>query len=189
MEITQITIHLQNTSHSLIWVRFFYLKMHISLKVVPLLLKKMKIMTSQEKQQILKYKKEGKSYAFISKLLGINESTVKTICARSKKNDSSRCLCCGKKLLQTKGYRQKKFCDSSCKDKYLNIKQQQRKMVAIMTEHEVKYINTIHQAKNMLKQEIIDINDFIKNEDKIANKYNQEKTNLYHSNYLINTGF
>lgn len=85
-------------------------------------------MTNQEKQQILKYKEEGKSYSFISRLLGINESTVKTIYARSKKeNNNSICSYCGKKLIQTKGHRQKKFCDSSCKDKYWNLKKLKHK--------------------------------------------------------------
>ena len=42
-------------------------------------------MTNKEKQQILKLRNEGKSYANILRQLGINESSIKTICSRSKK--------------------------------------------------------------------------------------------------------
>jgi len=36
-------------------------------------------MTNQEKQQIIKLKKEGMSYSTIASITGFNESTIKTI--------------------------------------------------------------------------------------------------------------
>ena len=41
-------------------------------------------MTNQEKQQIIKLKKEGMSYSTIASITGFNESTIKTIYSRSK---------------------------------------------------------------------------------------------------------
>lgn len=85
-------------------------------------------MNEQTKKQILKLKTDGKSYSYISKLLNINVSTIKTVVSRSKNTKKENCcLLCDKKLIQTKGHRQKKFCSSSCKDKYWNLIRKQNK--------------------------------------------------------------
>lgn len=78
-------------------------------------------MTNQEKQQIIKLKKEGMSYSTIASITGFNESTIKTIYSRSKRNQLKKkelCPICGKPLIQTRGHRQKKYCSNKCKDKY-----------------------------------------------------------------------
>lgn len=76
-------------------------------------------MTNQEKQQIIKLKNEGMSYSVIASITGVKESTIKTIYARSKKEDL--CPICGKPLIQTRGHRQKKYCSSKCKDRYWTL--------------------------------------------------------------------
>ena len=77
-------------------------------------------MTNQEKARIVELKNNGESYASISRIMGVNESTVKTIYSRWKNN--SRCLYCGKNLIQTRGHRQKKYCSNVCKDAFWNEK-------------------------------------------------------------------
>ncbi|MCI6329855.1 MAG: helix-turn-helix domain containing protein [Erysipelotrichaceae bacterium] len=85
-------------------------------------------MNEQTKKKIIELKSNGKSYSYISNLLNINVSTIKTVVSRSKSiQKNNQCLFCGKRLIQTKGHRQKKFCCSGCKDKYWNLVRKQNK--------------------------------------------------------------
>lgn len=60
------------------------------------------------KEDVIKLKIEGKSYSEISRLLGVSESTVKTIYNRFKNSHpESFCPMCSKFLIQTKGSRRK----------------------------------------------------------------------------------
>lgn len=79
------------------------------------------------KEDVIKLKIEGKSYSEISRLLGVSESTVKTIYNRFKNSHpESFCPMCSKFLIQTKGSRQKRFCSSKCKDHYWNLMKNQK---------------------------------------------------------------
>ncbi len=73
------------------------------------------------KEEILKLKGKGLSYAEIASITGANISTVKTIISRYKKaHHETICPVCGNFLFQTRGHRQKRFCSSHCKDVYWN---------------------------------------------------------------------
>lgn len=58
------------------------------------------------KEKVIKLKIEGKSFSEISRILGINDSTAKTIYNRFKNSHpKSFCSMCSKFLIQTKGHR------------------------------------------------------------------------------------
>lgn len=63
------------------------------------------------------------------------------------------------------------------------------KVVEIMSQNEINYLNAITQAKSMLSKGIITWDEYLKIEDKMAKKYNLEKTSLYRANDLINSSF
>ena len=74
---------------------------------VPYLLKEVSYMA---KEEVIKLKIEGKSYSEISRILGVNESTAKTIYNRFKNSHTeSFCPMCSKFLIQTKGLARKDF--------------------------------------------------------------------------------
>lgn len=56
-----------------------------------------------------------------------------------------------------------------------------------MNNNEKNYLNSIIQAKSMVKKGIIEIDEFRKIEAKLGQKYCIKKTNLYRSNDWINT--
>ncbi len=58
-----------------------------------------------------------------------------------------------------------------------------------MNQNEINYLNAITQAKSMLSKGIITWDEYLKIEDKMAKKYNLEKTSLYRANDLINFSF
>ena len=58
-----------------------------------------------------------------------------------------------------------------------------------MNQNEINYLNAITQAKSMLSKGIITGDEYLKIEDKMAKKYNLEKTSLYRANDLINSSF
>lgn len=58
-----------------------------------------------------------------------------------------------------------------------------------MSQNEINYLNAITQAKNMLSKGIITWDEYLKIEDRMAKKYNLEKTSLYRANDLINSSF
>ncbi len=91
---------------------------------VPYLLKEVSYM---DKEEVIKLKIEGKSYSEISRILGINESTAKTIYNRFKNSHPESIFSmCSKFLIQTKGHHQKRFCSSKCKNHYWSLKKNQK---------------------------------------------------------------
>ena len=91
---------------------------------VPYLFKEVSYMV---KEEVIKFKIEGKSYSEISRILGINESTAKTIYNRfNNSHPESFCSMCSKFLIQTKGHGQKRFFSSKCKDHYWNLMKNQK---------------------------------------------------------------
>lgn len=77
-------------------------------------------MEEELKKKVVSLKDGGLSYSEIARTLSMNESTVKSVCFRSREDYSDRCLYCGKRLRQTRGHRQRKFCCDRCKDAYHN---------------------------------------------------------------------
>ena len=75
-------------------------------------------MTTDEKNLILKMRKENKSYKEIAEATGKSRSSIISIILREEKKPDNKCLFCGKNVVQTKGHRQKSFCDSKCRMKY-----------------------------------------------------------------------
>lgn len=63
------------------------------------------------------------------------------------------------------------------------------KVVEIMNQNEINYLNAITQAKQMLFKGLISREDYFKIEDQMAKKYNLGKTSLYRANDLINSSF
>ena len=63
------------------------------------------------------------------------------------------------------------------------------KVVVMMDQNEINYLNAITQAKSMLSKGIIRWDEYLIIEDKMAKKYNLEKTSLYRANDLINSSF
>ncbi len=63
------------------------------------------------------------------------------------------------------------------------------KVVETMNQNEINYLNVITQAKSMLSKGLITLDDYLKIEVKIAEKYKQGKTSLYRANDLINSSF
>ena len=63
------------------------------------------------------------------------------------------------------------------------------KVVVIMNQNEINYLNAITQAKQMLFKGIISWEEYLKIEDRMAKKYNLGKTSLYRTNDLINSSF
>lgn len=63
------------------------------------------------------------------------------------------------------------------------------RVVGIMNQNEINYLNVITQAKQMLSKGLISREEYLKIEDKMAKKYNLGKTSLYRANDLINSSF
>lgn len=82
-------------------------------------------MTQQQKEKIIKMRRDGFSYSRISTSLGISENTVKSFCRRnnlggayteaSVQKDGIFCRQCGTPLTQTAGVKQKRFCSDKCR--------------------------------------------------------------------------
>ena len=74
-------------------------------------------MTNHDKDQIRKLRLEGSGYGKIAQILNLPKSTVSSFC-KTMTNQSLLCLHCNKKLKQTKGHRQKKYCSDECRMSY-----------------------------------------------------------------------
>lgn len=76
-------------------------------------------MNEQTKEQVIKLHEQGKGYKKIAKELGLNVGTVSMFFRRLKeKENATYCLYCKRKMKQTKGHRQKKFCSDECRRHY-----------------------------------------------------------------------
>lgn len=76
-------------------------------------------MTEQEKKQILVLREQGKGYKAIAKELNLNVGSISLFFKRLQENATATyCLYCQRKLKQTKGHRQKKFCSDECRRHY-----------------------------------------------------------------------
>jgi len=82
-----------------------------------------------QKRRIIELRSEGYGYKRIAKELGLSVSTVSSYCIRnSVKADSDspderkeeRCEYCGQAMHSVPGYKKKRFCCDSCRNKWWN---------------------------------------------------------------------
>jgi len=82
-------------------------------------------MMQQQKETIIKMRRDGCSYSRIAADLSISENTVKSFCRRNNlggayvgrgvKKDVINCRQCGTTIAQTAGVKQKLFCSDNCR--------------------------------------------------------------------------
>ncbi len=78
-------------------------------------------MTDQIKEKMIELREQGLGYRRIAQEVGLNVGSVTIFFRRLiEKNAATFCRYCGKKLKQSKGHRQKKYCDARCR--YLWLK-------------------------------------------------------------------
>lgn len=86
-------------------------------------------MNDTEEKRLISLRKQGLGYKKIAQAIGVSVNTVKTYCRRhaigkdtiaDERLKDHRCLECGKKVLQVKGKREKKFCSDECRMKWWN---------------------------------------------------------------------
>jgi DNA-binding CsgD family transcriptional regulator/endogenous inhibitor of DNA gyrase (YacG/DUF329 family) len=83
------------------------------------------VMTQQQKETIIKMRRDGCSYSRIAADLSISENTVKSFCRRNNlggayagrgvKKEVILCRQCGTPIAQTIGIKQKLFCSDKCR--------------------------------------------------------------------------
>ena len=74
-------------------------------------------MTNEQKMIINRLMRTGKGYRTIAREVDLPVNSVKSWCHRHPvdTDEGFVCLFCGRKLQQTKGKRQRKFCSDSCR--------------------------------------------------------------------------
>ncbi len=73
-------------------------------------------MTDEIKTRIKQLREQGFSYSKMADEVGIKVNTIKSYLSRLMKNgEATYCKSCGRRLKQTKGHRQKKFCNNRCR--------------------------------------------------------------------------
>ena len=88
-------------------------------------------MTNEQKMLVSSLRAEGMGYGTIARRIGISENTVKSFCRRSVRQTGTeqqymlevsehKCLCCGVRVEQTAGRKEKKFCSDRCRNKWWN---------------------------------------------------------------------
>lgn len=88
-------------------------------------------MNDTQRQQIKELRGKGYGYGRIAQVLSLSENTIKTYCRRHGlggvvatpapiDGEVHHCLCCGKKVVQPGGRKEKKFCSDKCRNKWLN---------------------------------------------------------------------
>jgi len=77
-------------------------------------------MTKEERYEVLRLRREGKSYGEISEALNVPKNTVKVYCNRHGLTDDVKvCKQCGKPLTECK-FKERIFCSDACKVKWHN---------------------------------------------------------------------
>ena len=86
-------------------------------------------MTTDEKTRVDELRAAGQGYKKIARELGLSENTVKSYIRRSTEPvmpDDTVCPECGKKIINTPGHRQRKFCSANCRCEYWKDQQTER---------------------------------------------------------------
>ena len=83
-------------------------------------------MTNEQKEKIIRFRRQGHGYADIGRELGISKDRVKSFCRRNglmvsdsqPVDDKDRCRECGKPLVQQEKKKRLVFCSKSCREKW-----------------------------------------------------------------------
>ena len=83
-------------------------------------------MTDRQKQQIIRFRKEGFGYTAVANKVGISKDTVKSFCRRNglagemaaQEDSVPGCRECGKPLQQRSGMKPRVFCSDECRVKW-----------------------------------------------------------------------
>lgn len=83
-------------------------------------------MTNEQKEKIIRFRRQGFGYADIGRELGISKDTVKSFCRRNDLmvsgskpvDDKDRCRECGKALVQQEKKKTRFFCCKACREKW-----------------------------------------------------------------------
>lgn len=83
-------------------------------------------MTNEQKEKIIRFRRQGMSFANISRELGISKDTVKSFCRRTgvptpdKKSTEGTALCreCGVPIVQQEKKKRRIFCCKACREKW-----------------------------------------------------------------------
>ena len=83
-------------------------------------------MTNEQKEKIIRFRRQGRGYADIGRELGISKDTVKSFCRRNgltvsnnkQVDDKGFCRECGKPLVQQEKKKRRIFCCKSCREKW-----------------------------------------------------------------------
>lgn len=83
-------------------------------------------MTNEQKEKIIRFRRQGLGYADIGRELDISKDTVKSFCRRNglmvsgskPVDDTARCRECGNPLVQQKKTKRRIFCCKACREKW-----------------------------------------------------------------------
>lgn len=83
-------------------------------------------MTKEQKEKIIRFRRQGRGYADIGRELHISKDTVKSFCRRNgltvadlkPVNNQNICRECGKPLVQQEKKKRRIFCCKSCREKW-----------------------------------------------------------------------
>ena len=89
-------------------------------------------MNENQKTRIKNLRLQGLGYIKVAEVTGISVNTIKSYCRRNNlergtnktiRTNISSCKNCGKEILQTKGKKERRFCDDKCRSAYWNKNQ------------------------------------------------------------------
>lgn len=83
-------------------------------------------MTDEQKEKIIRFRKQGRGYANIGKELGVSKDTVKSFCRRNGltsadiliTDPADRCRECGTRIEQQPKKKKQIFCCKACREKW-----------------------------------------------------------------------
>ena len=84
------------------------------------------LMTKEQKEKIIRFRRQGLGYADIGRELDISKDTVKSFCRRNglmvseskPVDDKDRCRECGKPIVQQEKMKRRVFCCKACREKW-----------------------------------------------------------------------
>ncbi|MEY8334422.1 RNA polymerase subunit sigma-70 [Lachnospiraceae bacterium 47-T17] len=97
-------------------------------------------MTEEQKQQVIRLRKEGCGYTAVAHNVGVSKDTVKSFCRRnglagklavSANTQATGCRECGRPLQQTEGMKQRVFCCDVCRVKWWHAHPEKIKQRAV----------------------------------------------------------
>lgn len=102
-------------------------------------------MTGAQMHNVQVMRRQGLSPTQIAENLGMSVNTVKSYCRRNNlsatskdtgnKENKEHCKCCGKRVPQTTGRKQKLFCSDACRYRWWNKNRQQASRRSLEVKH------------------------------------------------------